>query len=111
MKRVIISLVAFAVLTLGCRQEKKSENQTAEEAPKEEKVMQASTSEVSSEQLKGILSSYFSVKDALVQTDAAQAKSAIIGSVTSELKVLPLVSSPVREPVISIIRLFPSSIP
>lgn len=94
MKRVIISLVAFTVLTLGCSQEKKSESQTAEEAPKEEKVMQASTSEVSSEQLKGILSSYFSVKDALVQTDAAQAKSALakllenIGSELEEMKSL-----------------------
>ncbi|WP_375578944.1 DUF3347 domain-containing protein [Marivirga tractuosa] len=94
MKRVIISLVAFAVLTLGCSQEKKSESQTAEEAPKEEKVMQASTSEVSSEQLKSILSSYFSVKDALVQTDAAEAKSALakllenIGSELEQMKSL-----------------------
>lgn len=94
MKRVIISLVAFAVLTLGCSQEKKLESQTAEEAPKEEKVMQASTSEVSSEQLKSILSSYFSVKDALVQTDVAQAKSALakllenIGSELEEMKSL-----------------------
>lgn len=94
MKRVIISLVAFAVLTLGCSQEKKSENQTAQEEPKEEKVMQASTSEVSSEQLKSILSSYFSVKDALVKTDAKEAKSALakllenIGSELEEMKSL-----------------------
>lgn len=94
MKKVIVSLVAFAVLTLGCSQEKKSESQTAEEAPKEEKVMQASTSEVSSEQLKSILSSYFNVKDALVQTDAAEAKSALakllenIGSELEQMKSL-----------------------
>jgi len=94
MKRVIISLVAFAVLTLGCSQEKKSESQTAQEEPKEEKVMQASTSEISSEQLKSILSSYFSVKDALVETDAAEAKSALakllenIGSELEQMKSL-----------------------
>lgn len=94
MKRVIISLVAFAVLTLGCSQEKKSEDQTTQEEPKEEKVMQASTSEVSSEQLKSILSSYFSVKDALVKTDATEAKSALaklledIGSELEEMKSL-----------------------
>lgn len=94
MKRVIISLVAFAVLTLGCSQEKKSENKTTQEEPKEEKVMQASTSEVSSEQLKSILSSYFSVKDALVKTDAEEAKSALakmlenLGSELEQMKSL-----------------------
>ncbi|ADR21527.1 hypothetical protein MATR_08440 [Marivirga tractuosa] len=94
MKRVIISLVTLAVLTFGCSQEKKSENQTAQEAPKEEQVMQASTSEVSSEQLKSILSSYFNVKDALVDTDAAEAKSALakllesIGSEFEQMKSL-----------------------
>ncbi|WP_296620101.1 hypothetical protein, partial [Marivirga sp.] len=66
MKKVIVSLVALTVLTLGCSQEKKSETNSAKEEPKEEKVMQASTSNVSSEQLKSILSSYFNVKDALV---------------------------------------------
>lgn len=77
MKKVVISLVAFAVLVAGCTPEKKSEDKTTQEASKEEKVMQASTSEVSSEQLESILSSYFSVKDALVKTDAKEAKSAL----------------------------------
>jgi hypothetical protein len=89
MKKVVLSLVAIAVLTFGCSQEKKSENQTAQEAPKEEKVMKASTSEVSSEQLKSILSSYFNVKDALVNTDAKEAKSALaklLESVGSEFE-------------------------
>jgi hypothetical protein len=94
MQKVIISLVALAVLTFGCSQEKKSENQTTQEVPKEEKVMQASTSEVSSEQLKSILSSYFNVKDALVKTDASEAKSALakllesIGSEFEQMKSL-----------------------
>ncbi|HET8860649.1 DUF3347 domain-containing protein [Marivirga sp.] len=77
MKNLILSLVVFAVLTAGCSQGEKSENQTAKDEPKEEKVMQASTSDISSEQLKSILSSYFSVKDALVKTDAMEAKSAL----------------------------------
>ncbi|WKK75722.1 DUF3347 domain-containing protein [Marivirga salinae] len=100
MKRVIISLVAFAVLTLGCSQEQKSENQTAQEEPKEEKVMQASTSEVSSEQLKSILSSYFSVKDALVKTDAAEAKSALaklLGNIASELEQMKSLTKQMHE--------------
>jgi len=89
MKKVVLSLVAFTVITLGCSQEKKSEDQAAQKTPKEEKVMQASTSEVSSEQLKSILSSYFNVKDALVKTDAKEAKSALaklLESVGSEFE-------------------------
>jgi hypothetical protein len=89
MKKVIVSLVALVVLTFGCSQEKKSEDQATQENPKEEKVMQASTSEVSSEQLKSILSSYFNVKDALVNTDAKEAKSALaklLENVGSELE-------------------------
>ncbi|WP_340152235.1 DUF3347 domain-containing protein [uncultured Marivirga sp.] len=89
MKKVVLSLVAFTVITLGCSQEKKSEDQASQEPKKEEKVMQASTSEVSSEQLKSILSSYFNVKDALVKTDAKEAKSALaklLESVGSEFE-------------------------
>ena len=94
MKKVILSLVALTVLTFGCSQEKKSETTSANDEPKEEKVMQASTSSVSSEQLKSILSSYFSVKDALVKTDAAEAKSALakllesLGSEFEQMKAL-----------------------
>ncbi|WKV13922.1 DUF3347 domain-containing protein [Marivirga harenae] len=89
MKKGIVSLLALAVLTFACSQEKKSEEKVAEETPQEEKVMQASTSEVSSEQLKSILSSYFNVKDALVNTDAKEAKSALaklLESVGSEFE-------------------------
>lgn len=95
MKKVVLSFAAIAVLTFGCNQEKESENQNTQKVElKEEKVMQASTSEVSSDQLKSILSSYFSVKDALVQTDATEAKSALakllenVGSEFEQIKSL-----------------------
>jgi hypothetical protein len=78
MKKVILSVVSFAIIALGCSQDQKAEDQTtSQETSKDEKVMQASTSDVSSQQLKSILSSYLNVKDALVNTDAKEAKSAL----------------------------------
>jgi len=100
MKKVIVSLVALAVLTFGCSQEKKSEDQATQENPMEEKVLQASTSEVSSEQLKSILSSYFNVKDALVNTDAKEAKSALaklLESVGSEFEQIKSLSKEMHD--------------
>lgn len=93
MQKIILSLVVFSVFTLSCSQEKKSENQTVQDEPTEQ-IMQASASKVSSSQLKSILSSYFNVKDALVNTDAAEAKSALvklldnIGSEMGELRAI-----------------------
>jgi len=88
MKKVVLSLIAVGLLSFSCSQEKKTEaNESSKQAQKE--VMKSGVSEVNSEQLKSILSSYFNVKNALVKTDASEAKSALaklLESVGSEME-------------------------
>lgn len=89
MKNVIASVVVLTAITWGCSSEKKSEAQSTQEEAKTETVIQASATQVSPEQLESILSSYFNVKDALVKTDAKEAKSALaklLESVGSEIE-------------------------
>jgi len=88
MKKVVLSLIAVGLLSFSCSQEKKTEaNESSKQAQKE--VMKSGVSEVNSEQLKSILSSYFNVKNALVKTDASEAKSALaklLESIGSEME-------------------------
>ncbi|WKK79291.2 DUF3347 domain-containing protein [Marivirga arenosa] len=100
MKKVFLSIFALTLAISACNQEKKSEEQASQEKePKKEVVLKAGT-EVSSEQLKGILSSYFSVKDALVKTDAKEAKSSLaklLESVSSEMEQIKSISESMHE--------------
>lgn len=92
MQKLIISVVVFAFLAFGCSTEKKSDDKTTNSETTKNEVLQSSAGQVSKEQLESILSSYFNVKDALVETDATEAKSALakllenIGSGMEELK-------------------------
>ena len=82
----LLALVAslFLVQSCGPKKETNTENEQATEATADQTKVEESTEEVttvaaatvSKEQLEGMLSGYFNIKNALVETDAKEAKSA-----------------------------------